>query len=260
MQDAICAVPRQITPPDKENAFYTMELPAIFFAGRSSKCSLHEQDPWQLAILSDQTSEVQSPGGVLHRFSWQHQRPNFERLPFLYSFSAQEQHTVPHYDYYYEYPLLYASSRLLSAEGYIAVGSVAGTTPSAHTLAQPWRTKGQADVMSWSDPTDMDTLSELRPPPSSSRPPRSVSRGRSSKLSSNPMTGGASQSERRLLMEAKAGVGAAIAEVCLYIWCLERSLRVFGGRWGCGLRVARELDVEGKRVLLLMMFLLLPAA
>lgn len=57
----------------------------------------------------------------------------------------------------------------------------------------------------------MDTLSEL--PPQVPRPPQSLSRGRSSKKLSGSSMGGGSKSERRLLMEAKAGVGAAIAEV-----------------------------------------------
>lgn len=65
--------------------------------------------------------------------------------------------------------------------------------------------------MSWAEPAaDMDTLGEL--------PPSSVSVGKVSNLSrgsskSARRVGGASKSERRLLMEAKAGVGAAIAEV-----------------------------------------------
>lgn len=72
-----------------------------------------------------------------------------------------------------------------------------------------------ASEMSWAEPADMDTLSDL--------PPVSVpvggkvsnlSRGSSSKQQkTSRRVGGASKSERRLLMEAKAGVGAAIAEV-----------------------------------------------
>lgn len=62
----------------------------------------------------------------------------------------------------------------------------------------------------------MDTLSELptQSMGSSGRPKLSrttSSGGRSAK--SRGGGGGASKSERRLLMEAKAGVGAAIAEV-----------------------------------------------
>lgn len=211
MFSAVWAVPGHTTPPVKENAIYTMELPTIFFA-RRAQSSEHEQDPWQLVILSDQTSEVQSPDCVLRRLSSQQQRPTFGRFPLLRSFSAPR--TAHSSTLRLGVPCCCTLPRALVRR--VAVGNVAGTTPSARTLAQFWRTKGEAGTMSWSDPTDMDTLSELRPPPSSSRPPRSVSRGRSSKLSSNPMTGGASQSERRLLMEAKAGVGAAIAEVCVY--------------------------------------------
>lgn len=72
--------------------------------------------------------------------------------------------------------------------------------------------------MSWAEPADMDTLSEL-PPPSVSLGKSNLSRaasssgGRSSKSSRRVGAGGASKSERRMLMEAKAGVGAAIAEV-----------------------------------------------
>ncbi|CAN0018349.1 unnamed protein product, partial [Ascophyllum nodosum] len=63
--------------------------------------------------------------------------------------------------------------------------------------------------MSWSEATDdRDTLSELRTLPT--RPPGSSSRGRSSKMSASAM--GGSKSERRLLMEAKATISAAIAE------------------------------------------------
>lgn len=69
----------------------------------------------------------------------------------------------------------------------------------------------------------MDTLSEL--PPHVSRPPQSLSRGRSSKKPSGSSMGGGSKSERRLLMEAKAGVGAAIAEVCTLLWPFSDSVR-----------------------------------
>ncbi|CAM9774026.1 unnamed protein product [Ectocarpus sp. 12 AP-2014] len=71
--------------------------------------------------------------------------------------------------------------------------------------------------MSWAEPADMDTLSELPRQSmvgSSGRPPKlsrtASSGGRSAK--SRGGSRGASKSERRLLMEAKAGVGAAIAE------------------------------------------------
>ncbi|CAM9311245.1 unnamed protein product, partial [Pylaiella littoralis] len=72
--------------------------------------------------------------------------------------------------------------------------------------------------MSWAEPVDMDTFSDL--PMSSASVisanapnlSRSSAGGRSSKSSSRRIVGGASKSERRLLMEAKAGVGAAIAE------------------------------------------------
>ncbi len=74
--------------------------------------------------------------------------------------------------------------------------------------------------MSWAEPADRDTLSEL-PPPSvsiaSSKAPGLSRSGRSSK-SARRVGGAASKSERRLLMEAKAGkagIGAAIAEVCV---------------------------------------------
>ena len=71
---------------------------------------------------------------------------------------------------------------------------------------------GPRSVMSWSEATDdRDTLSELRTLPT--RPPGSSSRGRSSKMSASAM--GGSKSERRLLMEAKATISAAIAEVRL---------------------------------------------
>lgn len=69
----------------------------------------------------------------------------------------------------------------------------------------------------------MDTLSEL--PPQVPRPPQSLSRGRTSKKLSGSSMGGGSKSERRLLMEAKAGVGAAIAEVCTQLWWCSNSVR-----------------------------------
>ncbi|CAM9553398.1 unnamed protein product, partial [Hapterophycus canaliculatus] len=69
--------------------------------------------------------------------------------------------------------------------------------------------------MSWAEPAEMDTLSELASN-SGGRPPylsRTSTGGRSSKsFKSRGIGGAASKSERRLLMEAKAGVGAAIAE------------------------------------------------
>eukprot|EP00752_Nemacystus_decipiens_P002397 g2261.t2 len=91
--------------------------------------------------------------------------------------------------------------------------------------------------MSWAEPADMDTLSEL-PPASVSVGKMSLSRassvgaGRSSK--SSRRVGGASKSERRLLMEAKAGVGAAIAEALLTMprsaKCLDRQERLIAKR------------------------------
>jgi len=80
----------------------------------------------------------------------------------------------------------------------------------------------------------MDTLSEL-PPPSvsiSSSKGLGMSRsGRSSK-SARRVGGAASKSERRLLMEAKAGkagIGAAIAEVCVYFTAAAAAVRSVRG-------------------------------
>lgn len=68
----------------------------------------------------------------------------------------------------------------------------------------------------------MDTLSELASN-SGGRPPyltRASTGGRSTKsFKTRGINGGASKSERRLLMEAKAGVGAAIAEVRFFGLC-----------------------------------------
>ena len=109
--------------------------------------------------------------------------------------------------------------------------------------------------MSWAEPAAMDTLSEL--------PPASVSVGKVSNVSRAPSVaggrskssrrvGGASKSERRLLMEAKAGVGAAIAEVPdpsingPYIWLSRVSIAMDGGTIANAQadQVCRELDAS----------------
>lgn len=106
-----------------------------------------------------------------------------------------------------------------------------------------------ARQMSWAEPADMDTLSELPTPSVSVGKVSNLSRGSSSSAgggigrsskSARRVGGGASKSERRLLMEAKAGVGAAIAEVRdpavgLVVgyqrWMEQRSIITAGQRW-----------------------------